>query len=204
MPSIVQLHDPTTGMPTLKPERANTIEAGADWQQGPLALHGTVFHTKLRDLIRRDDFTDRMGNLDCARMRGVELSASWQASRQLWLQPAYTFLDAKDCSSGAMFDKLTYRPKHKLSADLRWQASAAVAFGASMVHVRDQVHESRSGPPRQAELPSYTLVNLNAHWRLKQWQLSAFVDNAFDRDYSTSYGFPQAGRTVSVRATMDF
>ena len=44
-------------------------------------------------------------------------------------------------------------------------------------------------------LDSYTLVNLNASYRLnRNWQIFAKLENAFDEDYQLAYGYNTQGR----------
>lgn len=203
-PSVVQLFDPQRGNADLNMERVTTAELGLDWRGKGVEWNSTLFQSNVRDFIRQDDASQRSANLDCARLRGLETSARWRLLPSLTVQPAYTWLNAVDCSAGAAFSRLAYRPRHKISADLRWQATPDTSVGLNVVHVRNQVHDSRNGPAQQASLPAYTLWGLNAHWNLAAWQLSAFVDNLTDEAYSTSYGFPQAGRTFWVRGSLRF
>ncbi|HIE55300.1 MAG TPA: TonB-dependent receptor, partial [Chromatiaceae bacterium] len=46
-------------------------------------------------------------------------------------------------------------------------------------------------------LDSYTLVNLNASYRLDgNWQIYAKLENAFDEDYELAAGYNTAGRSA--------
>ncbi|MDP1340731.1 TonB-dependent receptor domain-containing protein, partial [Klebsiella variicola] len=48
-------------------------------------------------------------------------------------------------------------------------------------------------------LGGYALLNLNAQYRInRELKAQINVDNAFNRDYSTAYGYASAPRTVLV------
>ena len=48
-------------------------------------------------------------------------------------------------------------------------------------------------------LPSYTLFNLDARYNLnKNVSLYARIENLFDKDYETTYGYEQPGRGAYV------
>lgn len=204
-PSVSQLYDASAGNPALALERLRVVEAGVEWSlpRGP-AVQATVFRQRVRDLIRNDDATGRAANLDRVDFRGLELQARWQATPALQLVPAYTWLDSRNASPGAAFETPAYTPRHKLGLDARWQAQERLTLGGNLLHVRGQAHDSRTGPPRQAELPSYTLLSLYAGWKLDPVLLTLRVDNALDRQYATSYGFWQPGRMLSLRGQVAF
>ena len=59
--------------------------------------------------------------------------------------------------------------------------------------------------PTFARFSSYTLANLSADYELSdRVTLSAGVNNMFDTDYATVYGYPAQGRNVFVAAKATF
>lgn len=203
-PSLVQLHDSTNGNPDLAMERATTAEVGLDARHAFGRVQATLFQSRVRDLIQTDDATGRAANRERARFTGLEIAAPLEPAAGWRLTPAWTTLRAVDRSDGALFERLSYRPRNKWSLDARWQATPSLQLAAALLHVRGQVYESRSGTPQQAELDAYTLLDFSARWQLGAWQLAAGVDNALDKDYATSYGFPLAGRSAWLRGTVSF
>lgn len=132
------------------------------------------------------------------------MQGRWQALPSLHLSGGYTHLQSQNRSPGAAFETLAYSPRHKLTLESRWQATGALDLGASLLHVRGQVYDSRTGTPQQADLPNYTVLGLTINWRLERLLLGLRVDNALDKAYSTSYGFNQPGRSASLRAQIGF
>lgn len=204
-PSVAQLYDPSSGNPDLQMERATTAEAGVSWKPVQNAtLDATLFHSRIRNFIQKDSVTGISENHDRYRFAGLELLARLTPLEGLSVIPGYTYLRSRDESPGATSDQLQYRPEHKLSLDVRWQATRKLSLSGSALHVRDQVYFSRTGPDQTGTLDPYTVVNLRATYAVGAAGLRVYVgvDNIFDENYSTSYGFPQAGRTAYLGATI--
>ena len=73
------------------------------------------------------------------------------------------------------------------------------------MHVRDQIYFARSGATQTGELDPYTVVNVRVAYRLgERLSVHAGVDNLFDENYETSYGFPRAGRSAQLGASLSF
>lgn len=203
-PSLTQLYDATSGNAALQLERTAGAELGLDWRSSVASAQATLFHNNVRDLIRNDDSTGRAANIDHVVFQGLELQGQWQLSEAWRIAPSFTWLHSDNRSTGALFSTLAYTPEHRLGLDLRWQALPTLALSTSLLHVRSQVADARSGLAQQTALPDYTLLGLQAAWRLPVATLTLRVDNALDKAWSTSYGFPQPGRTASLRADFRF
>ena len=67
-----------------------------------------------------------------------------------------------------------------------------------MVRVGSQNYFNRNDSAIRAKLDSFELVNSRIKYTLvnKMADIYVGVENLFDEDYSTSYGYPQAGRFV--------
>ena len=92
---------------------------------------------------------------------------------------------------------LQYLPRHRLTLDAWQPLTDKLSLFGSLLYVTDQTYYSRTGTLRSVELPSYVLVNTRLSYELdKKTQLYVGIDNLFDRDYATAYGFPQAGRAA--------
>ena len=75
----------------------------------------------------------------------------------------------------------------------------------NILYVADQVFYSRTTPLQRKELNDYALVGLKLDQALLKNRLNLYVgvDNLFDVDYETSYGFPQAGRFIYGGVTVN-
>lgn len=198
-PSLVQLYDSVTGNPALTMEKATTGEVGLGWKP-PTATtaDAVVFHSKIRNFIQSDDMSGVSINRERYRLTGLELSLRAAVAKTFNAGASYAYLKGRDLSPGATFDELQYRPQHKLALEGRWRFMPSAWLSASVLHVRDQVYFSRTGPARIATLPSYTLTALQASYAVPSTSVTLYAGarNLFDKLYFTSYGFPQEGRTL--------
>jgi outer membrane receptor protein involved in Fe transport len=71
---------------------------------------------------------------------------------------------------------------------------------ASFLYVGNQYFYTKNNvnPVRKLKLEDYLLVNLKLSQRLFENRATIYVgaNNLFDRNYETSYGFPQPGRFI--------
>jgi len=124
-------------------------------------------------------------NIAEARIDGLELGYDFTGDH-LDLHLGGSWKDPEDRTTG---EQLLRRARYSLDARVgydwnRWH------FGASALH---------SGKRKDfgnTTLGSYTLVNLDASYRLTdEWQLFAKLENTFDEDYQLASGYNTAGRT---------
>ncbi len=188
-PTLVQVFDPTYGNPDLKAEHSRSYEIGAQYAVGATLLRATAFNSKTRDQFDYDTTSYKTININKASNQGLELSA---ASRvvEIDVRASLTLQNPKDDNTGEV---LTRRAKTLASVALA-KTYGAWRFGGDVQYSGD-----RPDKAVDKELPSYWLVNLNARYQLgKQVSLFGRIDNVFNRDYQTVYGYNQPSRGVFV------
>jgi vitamin B12 transporter len=115
--------------PSLHPERAWSVDAGAEWRSSLLTLSANVFWSSYRDLILYQLFPParvKPFNVGQARISGVELQAIVALPARFLAQVSYSFLDAVNRRDG---HKLAYRPPHRLFARLARQGDRIEGYG---------------------------------------------------------------------------
>jgi outer membrane cobalamin receptor len=114
------------------------------------------------------------------------------------LRAGYTYLDTEDKSQDTERDELQYRPKHTVTLEGKYTFPFGFSPYANIIYVADQVFYSRETPLQKRSLNDFVLVNLKFDQMLFKGKADLYVgvDNLFDVDYETSYGFPQAGRFI--------
>jgi vitamin B12 transporter len=214
----------TIGNPDLQPERTVSWEASAEQHvAGRLALSATYFDQHFRDLIQYvsgDASTDFRGinqNLGAASARGVELEARAPMVGQFDFGANITLLRTKvtDAGNGAFGtfvngERLLRRPSRTaaFNADYRVGRRSRVGVAVRVVGQRDDRDFTNDV---RVELPSYTLLDLNAEVSLSRLSsglapltITGRIENVLDRDYQPSFGYAAPGRTVllGARATL--
>jgi vitamin B12 transporter len=182
-PNLYQLYDPYSGNADLKAERARSSEAGVQYAEGGLLTRATMFQSHTRDQIDYDFGTNKYRNIDRSSNHGMELSASGRLGT-IDMRSSLTLQSPKDETTG---EALSKRAKTLASV------AASKPFGAWRIGGDVQYVGYR--PEGTHELPSYVLANLNTRYKVnKEVSVYGRIENLFDREYQTAYGYNQAGR----------
>lgn len=203
-PSYVGAEGPHTfmGNADIQPEVSDSIEIGADWRRGPLALRGTLFHTEVEDLItyrllsvtpgippRRTYLYD---NVNRARVSGLETGYTWEITRGLEWNTDLLLLRTRDRTTG---EALPDRPKTSASSQLGWRFGDGWSTRAGLEYIGSQTTAG-------IRLPSYTLWNASIAKQLnKHFTVRAGLENIGDvrlQEKNPDFGYAERGRTVFV------
>ena len=127
---------------------------------------------------------------------GIEVSGHLQATDDLTLRLAYTYLEASTPSG----DPATRRPGHELGLGTTLDTfNGRGTLSADLRHVSGSYDQQFWGPYATEKLPAFPTVNLSANYQLTEnLQLTGRVVNLFDEDYSESWGYASRGRTLYV------
>ncbi|MDB5795125.1 MAG: TonB-dependent receptor [Noviherbaspirillum sp.] len=186
-PPLGYLYAPVYGNPSLKPEKARAAEVGLQYALQDTLLRATVFMTRTTEQLDYDFATSRFENISKARNKGLELSATGKW-RDTDLRASLTLQNPRDDTTG---ERLIRRARTLASV------SANTAYGRWKVG--GDVDYTGARPEGSNRLGAYTLVNLQARYSLGK-ELSVFgrLENLFDREYQTAFGFNQPPRGVFV------
>ncbi|WAV89914.1 TonB-dependent receptor [Oxalobacter aliiformigenes] len=198
-PTLYQQYYPNGGNADLKSERSTNYEAGIQYAKGKDLFRLSVFEWHTRDLIDYATGGNGYGyyNVSRAKNTGVEFNANTEIfgidirSNLTWQNPKNRETD----------EQLVKRPKFFGSLNVSktmgpWYFGGDVLFNGHRAD-KDYASEYRLG--------SYTLVNLNARYNInKNISLYARIENLFDKDYETAYGYnqPDRGAYVGVNVKM--
>ena len=208
------------GNPNLKPERAQSWEAGVaqDVAHGALAVSATYFAQRFRDIIQYDGAPPDTSlpnyfNLTSAIADGLELSARTAAWRGLSLAGSYTWQHTRVTDAGidggptAEFvdgQRLQRRPTNLASATLAYRPSPRAALFATAGYVGNRVDVDFLNSVR-VEAPAYTLWNfageftiLDAHGATPGLTFTARVANVFGTRYAPIFGFRAPGMALDI------
>ena len=189
-PSFNELYYPYYGNPALRPESARSSELSLRHDNDGWQFQLNAYRNDIDDLIVYDSTIFAANNIEAARIRGVELTASGQLGA--WsLRGQVGTLDARNLSVGANHGKrLPRRPQRSARFDLD-RDFGEFGFGISGIaegaRWDDVANTLRVG--------GYGTVDARATWRFAaDWSLQANLVNAFDRRYDTTAYYNQPGR----------
>jgi len=189
------------GNPNLRPEKSEGWEVGLEqsFGDGAATIGATYFDSRLKDEIYtaypEPDFIATPANRTTqSRQHGVEMFLSARPIKQLRVDAAYTYLNAKEDGRTEV-----RRPKHVasinttvFSADERFSGTLTIRYNGRQV---DDAYIDPSYVPVRMSLEEYVLVNLNAEYRLMPG-LSLFgqIENLLNEDYEEVFSYATQGR----------
>jgi len=177
------------GNPDLDPEKSKTIEFGIEHRPTENSILSiTYFENRIKDLIEINDSFTRVENIEEAKITGVEINL--QGQRERW-HYAVSLL-AQDPENTELNETLSRRAKSRINTRLtynqdRWQA------GGNLLRVGKRDNSSFDS----IELESYEIANVFARYDFTPTlNLSAKIENLFDKNYETAADFNTKGRTA--------
>jgi len=198
-PTLYQLYEPNYGNSGLKPEESFGYDAGIDQTlfNGRVTLSLTGFYNKFSNLI---DFTfdptptqpfGHYINVARAETSGLEVGADIDVMPgTLRLKTAYTWLQAKDLSTGLT---LARRPEH-----LARIALAITPTDRWLIEPRILMVSKRfSSTGELNPLAAYTRVDLYTEYKIdNNWKVFARGENIFNERYQEVLNYGTTGPAV--------
>jgi len=207
-PSLFQqfgfVPDAFEGNPDLVPEQSRGWDIGVEqalWDGRALAS-AVYFDNRLTNrIISTPGSAPGISRPDNAsgvsRRRGVELGLEADLTDRLMMRASYTFTDAR----GEAGEQLVRRPRHELGLNLNYAAGDRTtltldARGVAGNHDLDFRGNAFTDTP-VVRLADYAVVHLAASYRLNdRADLTARINNVFNRDYYEVLGYGTQGRTL--------
>ena len=204
-PTLYQLQS-EYGNARLNPERSRGWDAGVAQKalDGAIEASATYFRRTSFDLITfiscgtsAGICTDRpfgtYDNVARTRAQGVELALTLKPVEALTFAAAYTYLDAKDRSTGSANAgrDLARRPDHSVTvnADYRWPFG--LTTGATVTAVGDSFNNASNSQ----RLDGYVVTDLRAAFPVADHvEVYGRIENVFDARYQTILNYGQPGR----------
>ncbi len=213
-PTLFQLDGSVSGYgnPDLKPEKARSIDAGADLRllDGGFLMSMSLFTRTTRDQITYANCPATAPssavctiasrpfgtyfNLARTRARGAEIEFTMQPIPNLTLNANYTLLNAKDTAGdSATFGKqLARRPRHSAHMAIDYEGSSGWMIGADMSMVGNSFDDAAN----LRRLEGYQLFGLRASFPVAGlFTIFARAENLSNERYQTAADYASLGRT---------
>ncbi|RYY25873.1 MAG: TonB-dependent receptor [Sphingomonadales bacterium] len=195
-PSLYQLYDSFSGNAALRPERSKSYDIGVDQNFGrQFSASVTLFKRDTHNQINYDNATFTYGNIDRTKTKGAEVSFALRPTDALSFTAAYSYIDAFDRSVGSPNNgkRLARRAEHAVSVSADYDWAFGLSTGVTLTHVGDSFDNASNA----RRLPGYALAGLRASMPIGEHvEVYGRVDNLFDEQYSTAYGFDTYGRAA--------
>lgn len=198
-PSLYQLYDTYSGNRNLKPERSKSYDIGFDQRLGGerAIFSVTAFQRDTRNQIDYDNATFSYDNLDRTRAKGLEAMLTLKPVDALTVAAAYSYIDAHDLSTGL---RLLRRAANSVSVSADYVWSFGLSTGATVTMVSDSIDiiaDPVTFDPARVSLDGYAVANLRASFPIMaNLEIYGRIDNLFDEEYATAYGYGTYGRSA--------
>ncbi len=192
-PTMYQLYDATNGNKGLESEKSKAAELGIQYASVDTTFRTTVFEWRTRDLIDWEAdypgaWTGKYVNTGKAKNYGVEFTGATKLwgfnlkGNAMWQNPKNRETD----------ERLLRRAKQTASIEVGKQWGSF--YGD--INVQHTGHRKDTG---DKELGSFTIVNLDGRYEINK-HLSVYgrIENLFNKDYETVYGYNQTGAAAYV------
>lgn len=223
-----------TGIPNpdLKAEKAINYEIGVSDTIGNVTFDAAAFYTDVRDTnleVVVDDGGDeyyQTQNFGKSRVYGLELASVINMADSFDLGLAYTYMEKELRSSVAKAEDLkpTNVPKHKLTVYGDWRVAEGLNIipkveayssrystigGNNMVNGAVRTHGSKIGTgigyQDGTKIGGFATAGLKVKYQpFDALEISAGVDNIFDKNYQLAEGYPEEGRNYFLTLTTKF
>ena len=199
----------TIGNPNLKPETIATRELSFSWQPTQtLQTNLSLFYYRMHNIIQfvpnADPSTGSTAqNTGDQTGRGLELEATWDATRNLRFSGSYSLQHSTDQIFG---QDAGLAPRQRWFGRVDWRFAPLWQLGSTINCVTDRKRQPGDFRPH---IPDYTTLDLNLRKEklIDNWSISAMVLNVFNRDAkepsfapgNIPFDFPLPGRTFYVQ-----
>jgi len=175
----------------LRPEESRSYEVGLRGKGSWGGWSLSAYQTDIDDLIAFDASTFAPGNIDQARIRGIEAALGAHLRDWQW-RSALTLLDPENRAEGANHGKVLPR-----RAEQALRLDADRAFGSCRLGATLRAEGRRYDDlANTRELAGYGTVDLRGEYLIaKDWRVQARIENLFDKDYQTAAFYNQPGRS---------
>lgn len=179
---------------SLEIQTGESKEIGVKIDKDRYVINAQIYRLDLKDEIAYDVnavtpvgglFPGANVNFDPTTHEGIILEANYSPSKAIDLNTAFTYTDAKFTSGVFAGNKISGVPERKLSLIANYRQSRSVKGYLEAVFT-DEHYASGDNANVDDKVDSYTVVNANLSYQWDELEISARVNNLFDKEYSSS------------------
>jgi len=215
-PTFFELYSTRFGTATPNPdlgaERATSYEIGWERSRGQGNRLGvSLFYSDVSDLIQTavlPDTTTQAQNVGNGRFEGIEVYFDRQVAAGLTVGGNYTWIDREIRDALQPNLQADGVADNEIVLYATWRPIPRFALTPSIEAADDRWSPINTNPPAAnpyVRTGAYTLVGIDATYTFgNELELGLGARNLTDDHYELSWGFPQPGRSVYAKLSMDF
>ena len=214
-PTLDQLYSSKGGNLNLKPEKAINYTLGVSRLFSNLAKGELAgFYHDISDFISRDadphiNPLAQYQNYAKINMLGFELNGELYPMKDLVLRAGYTFNYARNKSEGRVTDDVVNVPEHKIDMGVTYTVpyinTRLDLVGIYMGRIFSQLPTPTNPTQATTKVDDYYIANVRISKSfLKYFEAYLALNNIFDKNYESEYGFPGPGRNFYLGASAKY
>ncbi|MDY4382686.1 TonB-dependent vitamin B12 receptor BtuB [Pectobacterium brasiliense] len=197
-PNLNQVYSEKYGNLNLKPEESKQWEGGFEGLTGPVNWRLSGYRNDIDNLINFDS-TNRYGNIQKARIKGAEATASFDTG-PLAHTVSFDYLDPRNSQTNKV---LLRRAKQQVKYQLDW-AVADIDWSVTYQYL-GQRYDTDYNTFQPVKLGGVSLWDFAASYPVtSHLTVRGRIANLFDKDYETAYGYRTAGREYYLTGSYTF
>lgn len=204
--TLSQLYSSKSGNTELTAEKSINYTLGISQAFGSLATGElAIFYYDISDFISRDaPGTEGIyRNYAKISLAGFELSGEARPVKDLILKLGYTYNNARDRSDARVTDNVIFIPKHKVDIGVKYTIPYIIApLDLTCMYVSESYNQLPTPQnPDQESIKTGDHFIMNARISksfLKRYEAYLAINNIFDSDYESEYGYPGTGRNFYI------
>jgi iron complex outermembrane recepter protein len=205
-PTLSQLYSTKSGNTELTAEKSINYTLGISHAFGSFASGELAFfYHDISAFISRDaPGTEGIyRNYAKIRLTGFELSGTINPAKDLLLKVGYTYNNGRDRSNDRVTDNVTFIPEHKIDLGVNYNVPYIITpIDLTCIYVSESYNQLPT-PQRPTQETIKTGDNFIVNARisksfLKRYEAYLAINNIFDSNYESEWGFPGLGRSFYV------
>jgi iron complex outermembrane receptor protein len=211
-PTLSQLYSTKSGNTELNAEKSLNYTLGITQSFGSIADGELAFfYYDISDFISRDaPGTEGIyRNYAKISLAGFELSGEVYPTKDLIFKLGYTYNNGRDRSKDRVTDNVVFIPEHKIDIGVKYTIPYIITLiDLTGVYVSESYNQLPTPQkPDQEAIKTGDHFIMNARISksfLKRYEAYLAINNIFDSDYESEYGFPCPGRNFYVGLSARF
>ncbi|TLS72660.1 TonB-dependent receptor [Aliarcobacter thereius] len=200
--------------PELEPEKTINYEIGASKLFENQGIKAVLFYSDVKDYIQseitnpsapKNNQISKNYNLGKVKHMGYELEYFYAFDNNLDFDASYTRLLTKNeeiNKDTGKKDLITDAPKHKIALSATYRPIKGLMTNINMQFSSSRHTHSKN---KEEDVSSAAIWNAKLAYEIKKGlTFDIGASNIFDKNYSYSYGYPEAGRVVYSNITYKF
>lgn len=214
-PTLYNLYGKWGSNKDLKPEKGNSIEAGAQtsFVKNKINLRVVGFDRTVKDVITYGPAFSYI-NQDKQHDKGFEIEPSFFINKNLTVITGYAFTDGnittKKAGKDTTYFNLIRRPKHSIKINIGYQVTDNLFISANLKTFSKRTdlffNPANFYAAETVNLKAYALLDIYAEYKLLHNKLKVFADakNITGSKYTEVYGYNTTGFNMNAGISFKF